>query len=163
MRKIKLQISLEEYESTDELSSSDRSLILKANEAVHNAYAPYSHFRVGAAIELENGKILSGNNQENVAYPTGLCAERVALFYAHSQYPGVKIKCIAIVAKSDDFSLEGPVTPCGSCRQAIAEYQNLYQNNIRILMQAYSGKVYAVNSIDDLLPLMFQADELKKK
>ena len=163
MKDLKLQIRIEEYNSENELPASEQHLLQQARMINTQAYAPYSNFKVGAAVELDNGEIILGNNQENVAYPSGLCAERVALFYAHSQFPGVRIRKIAIVARSDDFSILNPVTPCGSCRQAIAEYQNLYNEPIRILMQGSSGKVFAVNSIADLLPLMFRADELKKK
>ena len=111
---------------------------------------------------MKNGNIFTGNNQENVAYPSGLCAERVALFYAQSQNPEVPVEAIAISARSSDFALNEPVTPCGSCRQVIAEYENLYNTPVRIIMGGHNGKVRVVNGIENLLPMLFYLEELKK-
>lgn len=153
--KITIQSEFEVYDSADELNVLDKDLILKAKEAMHKAYAIYSGFYVGAAVLLENGVIITGNNQENAAYPSGLCAERVAIFHAASQFPGVKIKTIAICAKSSRQKLNHPVTPCGACRQSISEYEIKLENNIRIIMTAEEGPVYISKSIADLLPLTF--------
>jgi cytidine deaminase len=122
---------------------------------VKTAYAPYSEFHVGAAVLLENGEIIAGNNQENAAYPSGLCAERVALFYAGSQYPTIAIKTIAISVKSKNVIISEPLSPCGGCRQVIAEYENKFKKPIRIIMSGEKGQIYIANSIESLLPLMF--------
>ena len=139
-----------------------QKLIDTANNAKKSAYAPYSGFKVGAAALLENGEIITGNNQENAAYPSGLCAERVALFYASSKHPDVAVKTIAISANTENFELHGPVAPCGSCRQVMAETENRFHNKLRIIMKGISGKIYLVEGVNNLLPWMFIADELKK-
>jgi cytidine deaminase len=162
MKKIDLSISLFEYDSINELNEADRLLLEKAREAVQAAYAPYSEYYVGAAVLLENGEIYTGNNQENVAYPSGLCAERVAVFAAAANNPGIPVKAVAISARAGKFSVDNPVMPCGSCRQALAEYEMLYKNDIRVIMMGENGKVIVTESIRDILPLMFHAEELKK-
>src|ERR1700740_1109022 len=115
-----ISVSYDVYQSINDLEEKDQFLLEKAKEAMENAYAPYSKFKVGAAVELDNGIIITGNNQENAAYPSGLCAERTAAFYASSQYPHQKVNAIAVTTKSDSIE---PVTPCGSCRQALSEYE----------------------------------------
>jgi len=127
-----------------------------------SAYAPYSKFHVGAAILLDDGTIVKGNNQENVAYPSGLCAERVALFYASSSFPGKKILKIAISAMSEEFEVDYPITPCGACRQALLEYENNHESDIEVLLAGQSGKVIVVPSISWLLPLSFSEGKLKR-
>jgi cytidine deaminase len=117
---------------------------------------------VGAAVLLDNGKIFTGNNQENVAYPSGICAERVALFYASSQYPDIPVKAIAISARARGFKINSPVTPCGSCRQVMAETENRFQQKMKLIMRGENGKINVVDGIKNLLPLMFRAEELKK-
>ena len=163
MVKKKIQIILEEYDAIAGLSEADRHLMQLAEDSLNNAYAVYSHYRVGAALKLSNGKIVTGNNQENVAYPSGLCAERVAMFYAKSQYPDAAIETIAIIARSDDFIIEEAVSPCGSCRQVMSEYQILQKSPIRVIMKGEKGPILAVDTIEALLPLMFHAEELKRK
>ncbi|MCD4682890.1 MAG: cytidine deaminase [Bacteroidales bacterium] len=162
MKKINLTISFQEYDSIEELNIEDRSLLEYARKAIKSAYAPYSTYHVGAAVLLDNGKIITGNNQENVAYPSGICAERVALFYASSQYPDVPVKSIAISAKARDFNVNTPVTPCGSCRQVMAETENRFQNNLRLIMRGENGKINIIEGVKNILPLMFRAEELKK-
>src|ERR1035437_10269048 len=120
--------------SFDELDKAKQKLINKAKEQVEKAYAPYSEFHVGAAIELENGEIFTGSNQENSAYPSGLCAERVAMFYANAQFPDVPVKTIAIAASTKDKFLTNPITPRGSCRQVLLETEIRYKKNITILL-----------------------------
>jgi cytidine deaminase len=155
-------LQYEDYESEEELKAEDRGLLQAAVKSTMAAYAPYSHFKVGAAVRLKNGSIFTGNNQENIAYPSGLCAERVALFYAQSQNPDIAVDAIAVSARSSDFEIDQPVTPCGSCRQVIAEYENLHKNPIRIIMGGHEGQVRVVNGIENLLPMLFYLEELKK-
>lgn len=159
--KLTISASFDVYSSAGDLPEEEQELLAKAKKAVKSAYAPYSGFNVGAAILLNNGKIVSGNNQENAAYPSGLCAERVALFYANANYPNVGVKTIAISVKSNTQVISEPVSPCGSCRQVIAEYENLYGTPIRILMSGETGKVYVSESIENLLPLVFNKKHLK--
>ncbi|MEN8225482.1 MAG: cytidine deaminase [Bacteroidota bacterium] len=159
----KIQVDVEEYDSLTEIPEVDIQLLELAAKSLSSAYAPYSHYRVGAALRLSNGKVITGNNQENAAYPSGLCAERVAIFSAKSQYPDAGIESIAITAHSDDFIIKEAVSPCGACRQVMSEYQTQQNSPIRVIMKGEQGPVLAVNSIDDLLPLVFHAEELKRK
>jgi cytidine deaminase len=162
LKKRELKTVFIEYDTVEELSSEDKKLIIMAKKAAETAYAPYSDFYVGAALLLENGVYVKGNNQENVAYPSGLCAERVAVFAASSQYPGVAIKTIAISAKSKKFKVNSPVTPCGACRQVLAEYEHLQKQPIRIILSGEEGKILIIDKVEGLLPLSFKADKLKK-
>jgi cytidine deaminase len=163
MKKLEILCQLKEYESLSELSKDEINLIETAKSSMHSAYAPYSQFHVGAALLLDNGMIIKGNNQENASYPIGLCAERVAIFAAGANYPGVAIKALAITAFSDKFHIDKPIPPCGACRQAIAEYELRYKQSIRILMTGETGKVIISESISNLLPFQFNADDLKNK
>lgn len=162
MKKKALTISYIEFESMEELSDQDATLVKAADKAISDAYAPYSGFKVGAAVLLENGEIIIGNNQENAAYPSGLCAERVALFYASAKYPDVAVKSISVSAFAENFQIDGPVSPCGSCRQVMAETENRSQNKLRIIMKGMKGKIYIVEGVNNLLPWMFMPNELKK-
>ncbi|MDD2324233.1 MAG: cytidine deaminase [Bacteroidales bacterium] len=159
----KILIPVEEYLSSEELPPKDRMLLSKAVEAIEGSYAPYSGYQVGAAVLLENGEIFLGGNQENAAYPSGLCAERVALFAAATNYPHSAIKSIAITASTERFALMEPVTPCGACRQVMAEAEMRHRKPIRVIMGNPAGKIFVTEQISHLLPLMFTADELKKK
>jgi cytidine deaminase len=132
----------------------------QAVETRKNAYAPYSKFRVGAAILLDNGKVVLGSNQENAAYPSGLCAERVAIFQAGAIYPDAKIIKLAITAASDSNPTLSPIPPCGACRQSIAEYEFKQNTPIEIYFMGESGEVYKSNSIENLLPLSFDKTSL---
>jgi cytidine deaminase len=163
MKKINVQSEFSEFDHVDELNPEDRKLVNDARESVLNAYAPYSGFNVGAAVLLENGKTITGNNQENASYPVGLCAERVAIFSAGANYPGIKIKSIAITALSKKFMIDKPVAPCGACRQAIAEYEHRYKTPIRLVMVGEQGKVLVAEGIKNFLPPMFNGDDLKEK
>lgn len=158
MKEFILQIKYTEYESADSLTQQDNHLIVKAREAAQNGYAPYSGFRVGAAVLLGNGVVITGNNQENAAYPSGLCAERTALFYAASQYPGVPI--LAIAVSTLNHAPSGIAKPCGACRQVMAEYEDLAGEPLRILLDS-ADKILALDGIDSLLPLRFRKDDLK--
>ncbi|MBC7696324.1 MAG: cytidine deaminase [Burkholderiales bacterium] len=153
--KLTISTDIEVYNSEKDLDKKDAVLLTEAKNILKNAYAPYSNFQVGAAALLDNGKTVTGNNQENAAYPSGLCAERVAVFYAGAQYPGVAINTIAISVKAKNVVIKEPLSPCGGCRQVIAEYENKYGKNIRIIMSGEKGKIYIAKSIESLLPLMF--------
>ena len=139
MKKVEIHSEFVEYGNVDELPDDDQRLVVEARLSVNKAYAPYSRFQVGAAVLLENGIVMRGNNQENASYPIGLCAERVAIFAAGANYPGVKIKAVAITAQSDLFHIDKPITPCGACRQAIAEYEHRYHGPIRMIMVGETG------------------------
>jgi cytidine deaminase len=139
----------------EELPEPIRSLIGKAKGAAENAYAPYSNFLVGSALLLENGEVLIGNNQENASYPAGICAERVVLSYAHANWPQIKPLKIAVVARRRDKESYSYVTPCGICRQTIAEYENKFNSPIEIYMLHPDGQVLKASGIDDLLPFKF--------
>jgi cytidine deaminase len=153
--KLTIVAELEVYNSIKDLSKKEAELLLAAQKMVKTAYAPYSEFHVGAAVLLENGKIVTGNNQENAAYPSGLCAERVAIFYAGAQYPNLAIKAVAVAVKSKNVLVSEPLSPCGGCRQVIAEYENKFEKPIRIIMSGEKGQIYIAQSIESLLPLMF--------
>lgn len=163
MKKTQVQSEFLEFDSVDELNTEDKKLVEEARRSVLEAYAPYSNFHVGAAVLLENGITVKGNNQENASYPIGLCAERVAVFAAGANYPGIKIKAIAITALSKQFHIDKPVAPCGACRQAIAEYEHRYKSPIRLIMVGESGKVLVAEGIGNFLPFMFNGDDLKVK
>lgn len=162
MKIIEHSISYVEYDDITALNEEDRMLLDHAKKAIESAYAPYSEYHVGAAVLLENGEIICGNNQENIAYPSGLCAERVALFYASSKYPDVPVKAIAITAKANGFEINSPVAPCGSCRQVMAETETRFKNKLKIIMMGDKGAVQIMEGVDTILPFMFHADELKK-
>jgi cytidine deaminase len=162
LKKLEYNTTILEFASAEELSSEDQHLILMAREAAEVAYAPYSNFQVGAALMLENGKCVKGCNQENVAYPSGLCAERVAVFASYAQYPGIVMNTIAITAKSKNFIVDNPITPCGSCRQVLAEYEHLQGSPIRVILTGETGKVLVIQKIEDILPLSFKEEKLKK-
>lgn len=161
MQKKELNISFEQYENIQELNEDDRNLLNEAIAATKSAYAPYSDFKVGAAVLLENGTIIKGSNQENAAYPSGLCAERVALFSAGAQHPGIKIKAIAVTAFKAKDPEPRPASPCGACRQVMAEYEQLYKQNIRFIMIAADKKIIVAENVKSLLPFLFSGDNLK--
>ncbi|MFH0865094.1 MAG: cytidine deaminase [Bacteroidota bacterium] len=162
MKKIEYKIIITEHDSVKELPEADQELLRLAGEASKVAYAPYSKFHVGAAVRLANSVCVKGSNQENVAYPSGLCAERVAVFAASAQYPGIAIEVIAITAFAEEFEVDFPVTPCGSCRQVLSEYEHLYGKNIKIILSGHKGKLLVIEKVEDLLPLSFKADNLRK-
>lgn len=160
MKEINITTTFKVFEDQTQLPENIQSLMQQAIEIRKKAYAPYSHFRVGAAIALDNGKIVLGSNQENAAYPSGLCAERVAIYQAGAIYPDAKIVAIAISAASDSNPTLTPIPPCGSCRQSIAEYEFKQDAPIEIYFMGESGEVYKSNSINNLLPLSFNSTSL---
>lgn len=160
MKKIIIESFLEVYPSQKELPEAIFSLMDAAIQARDKAYAPYSNFQVGAAIALENGEIITGSNQENASYPSGLCAERTAIYYAGAQFPGVAIKTIAITAKSLVKPTLKPIPPCGACRQAIAEYEIKQESPIQLYFMGEKGEVLKSDSLENLLPLLFTSKYL---
>lgn len=139
----------------DELSDLERRLVDAARQATHRSYAPYSKFRVGAAIALDNGEVITGSNQENVAFPSGTCAERTACFYAHSAYPDAAFREIAIAARdTSGHEVAEPIPPCGACRQALLEYETLAGRDVPVVLVG-SEAIYRLPSVRSLLPLSF--------
>ena len=159
MKQIDINISIESYQ-LDELSPQDQELVQAAIKATHNAYANYSRFYVGAALRLENGKMVIGANQENAAFPSGLCAERTAVFAAQANYPDSPIETLAIAGRNEKGVLPSPITPCGACRQVILEIEDRYKKPIKILLYG-TQKIYCVRSVKDLLPLSFVDDNMR--
>ena len=139
----------------NDLSPEDCILVEKAFEACENAYAPYSKFQVGVSVLLANGEVIKGNNQENIAYPSGLCAERVALFYAGANFPTIAVKTICIVAKGDLIPIEHLLTPCGSCRQVMIETEVRQKSPYRVILISQDGRAMIFESAGDLLPFAF--------
>lgn len=145
------------YDNESELDSVAFALLQSAREATQTAYAPYSNFLVGAAVLLEDGTIVRGSNQENAAYPSGLCAERTAIFAAGANYPNQKVIMVAVTAKRRGETAFVVANPCGSCRQVLAEYEEKQANPIQIIMEGGDGKVYTCHSINMLLPMKFSS------
>jgi cytidine deaminase len=155
MTEKQLTTTIQVFDSISELPVDIQKLMKDAVEAREKAYAPYSKFKVGAALVLENGSIVKGSNQENASYPSGLCAERTAIYAAGANYPNQKIKTIAITATSEKHDVLEPIAPCGACRQAIAEYEQKQEDPIEIYFTGTSGKVIHVKALLDILPLAF--------
>ena len=143
------------YPNFESLQTMDISVVNKAFEAMEKAYAPYSKFKVGAALLLEDGQIIQGNNQENIAYPSGLCAERVALFHAGAQFPGIAVDLICIVAKGDLMPISQLLSPCGACRQVMLESENRQNKPIRIILVNQDNRTMCIDSVQNLLPFGF--------
>lgn len=160
MKEISINTSFTVYQSVVELPQDVQSLMEQAVEIRKKAYAPYSKFRVGAALLLDNGKVVLGSNQENAAYPSGLCAERVAIFQSGAIYPEAKIVKMAVSAASDTNKTTTPIPPCGACRQSISEYEFKQEYPIEIYFMGESGEVYLSKSISNLLPLTFDKNFL---
>jgi|TARA_B110000037_G_C16980211_1_gene448674 cytidine deaminase len=150
------------YGSIDELIPIDKKLLKKAEEILEQAYSVYSGFSVGAAALLDNGEIIVANNQENIAYPSSMCAERVLFYFCKSNFPNCKIEKVAITVKAVEKIIDEPISPCGACRQVMFEYERNQQNSIKILLKGEVGKVFELSSIEDLLPLAFKTDILKR-
>ena len=156
MKEVKIETILQVYTDSNELPKSIQSLMNSAIEARENAYAPYSKFNVGAAILLDNDEVVIGNNQENACFPSGLCAERTAIYYAGAKYPKAKMLKMAITASSQNQVTDKPIPPCGACRQSIAEYEIKQDQPIEIYFMGVKGKVIKSNSLANLLPLLFE-------
>jgi cytidine deaminase len=149
------------YPDSTALSSDDLNLLQKARDVTAQAYAPYSKFNVGAVMLLENGELVKGTNQENASFPAGICAERVALSTASSLYPGIAVNTIAISYDNLNGSSDTPISPCGICRQSLAEQENRQTQPIRLIMGGQTGKVFILQTAKHLLPFGFSADDMK--
>ena len=159
MIKKEVRFDFLEFESINDCTEEVQNLYKNAIEARENAYAPYSKFKVGAALLLENGEVILGNNQENAAYPAGLCAERVAIFSAKANFPQVAIKAIVIVTSAEN--IKEPVSPCGVCRQVLVEYENLQNQPFQIYLQSKNNRIIQIDSSKNLLPFSFHSDMLR--
>ena len=158
MKKLDITTSLEIYDSVHELSEELQGLMKQAVEVRDKAYAPYSKFKVGAAILLDNGEVVVGSNQENASYPSGLCAERTAVYYAGAKFPESKILKIAITARSLNQEITKPVPPCGACRQALVEYEVKQKEAIELYFMGETGEVMKAASVAEILPLVFDSN-----
>ncbi|MDZ4822484.1 MAG: cytidine deaminase [Flavobacteriales bacterium] len=163
MKQQKLITSISIFDSANELENSVNILLRAAHAQLVNSYSPYSRYRVAASVLMENGEIVTGTNQENMAYPSGLCAERVAVFAAGSRFPRMKMKALAIVATHADHDSNTPSASCGACRQSMLEYEMNQGENIQIIMQGKTGPVWIAESVGSLLPLFFNESGLKKE
>ncbi len=157
----KISIEFDVYESIEQLTKEDAALLREAIKATDIAYAPYSHFLVGAAAMLENGKTIAGSNQENASYPVGLCAERVLLSAASSVYPGVPITTMAISYRTEQGKSNRPISPCGVCRQTLVEYETHLKHPIRLILGGMEGKIWIIPQAGSLLPFGFSSDDMK--
>lgn len=155
MKEVKIESTFKVYEDLNELPDDIQQLMESAIETREKAYAPYSKFKVGAAILLDNNEVVVGSNQENASYPSGLCAERTAIYYAGAKYPKAKILKMAITASSQNQVTDSPIPPCGACRQSISEYEIKQEQPIEIYFMGVKGKVVKSNSLANLLPLGF--------
>jgi len=162
MNSINLNISFEQYTGIDELIEKDRILCKQAEQALATSYSPYSKFRVGTAIRLASGEIILGSNQENLAYPSGLCAERVALFAIGAKHSDAVIESMAITAQTDHFEILKPVTSCGGCLQVMIEFERKQQSPIEVIFYCLNGEVLKVPSVKSLLPFAFVEDRLER-
>ena len=153
--------SFEVYQSIDELPAADAALVSQARKVTANAYAPYSHFNVGAVAHLKNGQTVTGTNQENAAYPVGICAERVLLSSAATLFPNMAIDTMAISYDNKNGKSNHPISPCGICRQTLMEYEERVKQPIRLILSGLEGKIYIIKKASQLLPLSFGGDDLK--
>lgn len=156
MAEKKINVTYQEYSSVEEMTLEDQALVAAALEAQKGSYSPYSDFQVGAALQLANGVIVKGANQENIAYPSGLCAERVAMFWAGANYPDVPMDTLAIAGSDHGVLCESPASPCGSCRQVMAEYQKKYKHPLKIILVG-SKRIRKFSCVEDLLPFIFDS------
>lgn len=161
MNKQEYNFSFEVYNTVDELLPQDALLVHEARKVTANAYAPYSNFNVGAIAQLKNGQTVTGTNQENAAYPVGICAERVLLSTAATLFPNIAIDTLAISYDNKNGESNHPISPCGICRQTLLEYEERVKQPIRIILSGLEGKIYIINKASQLLPLSFGGDDLK--
>ncbi|WP_276483140.1 cytidine deaminase [Paraflavitalea pollutisoli] len=160
MKTTEYKFSYEVYEDSTELAPADAQLLETARTATQRAWAPYSHFRVGAAARMQNGEIVTGANQENASYPAGICAESVLLATAGVNWPGLPIDTLAVSYQGDDILNDHPISPCGICRQRIKEFEERTQQPIRLILAGQTGQIYIIPDANLLMPLAFTANEL---
>ncbi|RYY48049.1 MAG: cytidine deaminase [Chitinophagaceae bacterium] len=161
MKKALMSFGYEVYETAEELNAEDAALLSAARKITADAYAPYSHFQVGASARLANGVIVNGTNQENAAYPVGICAERVLMGTAAVLHPNMPIETMAVSYKSGEGDNSKPASPCGMCRQYLKEFEDRTQSPVRLILSGQSGKVYIIESASQLLPFSFGGADLK--
>ena len=161
MKQTSLNIPVQIFPDFKSLEPADAILLQAARQATENAYAPYSKFRVGAAIRLTNGHILTGSNHENASFPAGLCAERVTLSAASATFPGIAITDLALTYINESGTGNRPISPCGICRQTLAEYEQRFGRSMRLILGGISGEIFILNRATDLLPFAFSSQELK--
>ena len=161
MKQTSLNIPVQIFPDFKSLEPADAILLEAARQATENAYAPYSKFRVGAAVRLTNGQILTGSNQENASFPAGICAERVTLSAASATFPGIAITDLALTYINESGTGNRPISPCGICRQTLAEYEQRFGRSMRLILGGISGEIFILNRATDLLPFAFSSQELK--
>jgi len=160
MNRKAISINYCEYETVSDLPEDEIELVNRANAILEKAYANYSGFHVGAALLLDNGDIITGNNQENIAYPSSLCAERVALYFCKAHHPEAKVVKIAVMARSEKGELKEVISPCGACRQVMSEYERNQNLDMKVIMKGEGQKMITFESVGDLLPLSFETKVL---
>jgi cytidine deaminase len=161
MKQTSIHIPVQVYSDFNALEVPDAELFGSARKATADAYAPYSKFRVGVAIRLENGQMITGSNQENASFPAGICAERVTLSAASAVFPGIAVTDLALTYINESGNSNHPISPCGICRQTLAEYEQRFGRSIRLILGGFSGEIYVINRATDLLPFAFSSQELK--
>ena len=161
--KKQIRINYNAYSSKDELDQVSRDLLNSAEQCMQKAYAVYSGFYVGAALLLDSGEVITGNNQENIAFPSSMCAERVALYFCKANSPNVKVLKIAIAARSSEGILDDSITPCGACRQVMSEYERIQGENMQVILKAEAGEILVFDSVTNLLPLAFESETINRK
>jgi cytidine deaminase len=161
MKLTSIHIPVQLFSDVKALDATDAELFEHARKATADAYAPYSAFRVGVAVRLENGQIMTGSNQENASFPAGICAERVTLSASSAVFPGVAVTDMALTYINESGNSNHPISPCGICRQSLAEYEQRFGRSIRLILGGFSGEIYIINRATDLLPFAFSSQELK--
>ncbi|HEY2649228.1 MAG TPA: cytidine deaminase [Puia sp.] len=160
MNKTSIHIPVQIFPDFEALEANDAELLEAARKATTGAYAPYSQFRVGAAVRLENGQIITGSNQENASFPAGICAERVTVSAASATFPGIAMTDLALTYINESGNSSHPISPCGICRQTLAEYEQRFGRSMRLIMGGFSGEIYIISRATDLLPFAFSSQEL---
>lgn len=161
MEIIKKESLIEKYTHINELPEGYKNLLLAAKDSVSSSYAPYSKFHVGCALRLANGEIIKGSNQENIAYPSGLCAERVAIFYAGAQFPNEAVIEMAITVKAENYEVKEPIMSCGACLQSMSEFETKFNQPIKLILQGETGDIYVADGTKTFMPFQFFVKELK--
>ena len=161
--KKEIRIQYNTYSSSGELDDVSKDLLSSAQQCMQKAYAVYSGFYVGAALLLDNGEVITGNNQENIAFPSSMCAERVALYFCKANFPNAKVMKIAIAARSSEGVLYDSITPCGACRQVMSEYERIQNENMQVILKAEAGEILVFDSVTNLLPLAFESETINRK